>query len=83
MRKEVKTCKNCGGKHIYSSEASATRAMNKYPDIKRVYLCEHGHWHTSSWTKEMAEEAGFEENNNIRPPTAEDIEKRLKELTGN
>lgn len=36
-------------KHIYSSEACATRAMIKYDDIKRVYKCDYcNKWHTTS-----------------------------------
>ena len=40
-------------KYCYSSEAKATRALNKYDEIKRVYLCSScGTWHSTSKTTE-------------------------------
>lgn len=54
------------GKHRYPSEAAATRAMNRYDDIKRVYKCKHCEnsegfqgWHTTHMGTEEMDEIGF------------------------
>ena len=52
--KNTKTehCKETG-KYIYSSEAKATRAMNRYDEIQRVYFCTScNSFHTTSKTLE-------------------------------
>lgn len=39
MKNNVEYCKKTG-KYIYSSEAKASRAMNRYSDIRRYYFCD-------------------------------------------
>ena len=49
---KVEHCKETG-KYIYSSEAKATRAMNRYDEIQRVYFCTScNSFHTTSKTLE-------------------------------
>lgn len=47
MKTKVKHCPK-NNKVCFPSESSAQRRVNKYEDIKRVYLCECGSWHLTS-----------------------------------
>ena len=78
---DVKYCK-VTKKYCYSSEAKATRAMNRYDDIKRVYLCEHcNSWHTTSMSyKEALREGVIEPKSNKKPPSKKKIQKKLEYL---
>lgn len=50
MKNRKKYC-NKTGKFSYPSEAAASRAKNKYDDIKRVYHCKScSGWHSTSQT---------------------------------
>lgn len=76
------------GKHIYESEAAATRALNKYSDIKRIYKCpqcttlegQFG-WHTSSMSYQEVKNSGIEPWGRKKfKITKEKIKKRMQEL---
>lgn len=55
MKNKPEYCK-VTGKYIYSSEAKATRAVEKYDDIVRCYYCHNcGGFHTTSQEKENPE----------------------------
>ena len=70
---DPKYCKHSGGKYIFSSEAKATRSLNKYEEIKRVYNCPFcNSWHTTSQPANKVE----------KPPKdiSKDIKDRLEYL---
>lgn len=59
MKNKIEYCKKTK-KFIYSSEAKAIRAMNRYPDIKRVYYCGHcDGYHTTSMGTGLAIQEGI------------------------
>ena len=79
MKNDVKVCEVCK-KHCYPSESAATRAMNKYPDIKRVYMCSEGNWHTTSMGIGLAIQEGIVAPEKKQEPTKEQLEERLEYL---
>jgi len=80
MKSEVHYCP-ATGKFIYTSEAKATRAMNRYDDIRRTYFCDKcSGWHTTKMGVGLAVK-----KNLIKAPKKEDInmdrvKKRLEKL---
>lgn len=59
MEYYIQQCKGTG-KFCYSSEASATRALNKYSNIKRTYKCDScNKWHTTSMGMGLALKEGI------------------------
>lgn len=76
---KAKYCEK-SGKYCYPSEAKAIRAVNRYEDIKRSYLCGScGFWHTTSW--ETYYSKGTMENPPIQKKVTEkDVKKRLEQL---
>jgi len=75
-------------KYIYSSEAKANRALNRYSDIKRVYMCESceteegfNGWHTTSLEEEDMEDRNLDyfkrEFKEVKPSV---IRKKLNKL---
>lgn len=58
MKNRRKYC-NKTGKFSYPSESAASRAKNKYGDIRRTYFCNScGGFHTTSQTIEETLEKG-------------------------
>lgn len=83
MKKDYHNNIECSsGKHVYTSEASAYRALNKYSEIKRVYNCDIcGYWHTTSMGIGLAVDLGIiKPPKKQKPPTKKQIKKKLKEL---
>lgn len=77
---KIEYCK-VTGKYCYSSEAKATRAMNKYKDIRRIYFCEHcNNFHTTSIGRSLAIKEGIIEDNPKVEVSKEDIKKEIKRL---
>ncbi len=77
---KIRYCKKTK-KYCYSSEAKATRAMNRYKDIKRVYFCKScNSFHTTSISKDVAIKEGIieEEPNQVISKTQ--ITKQIKKL---
>lgn len=81
MRNEkVEYCENTG-KYCYSSEAKATRALNRYEEIQRVYLCpECEKWHTTSMGVGLALIEGLIEPPDTKVFTIKNVKKRMKKL---
>ena len=77
--RKIKHCKH-NGKYCYESESKALRAVSRYEDIYRHYLCPHCHsWHTTSVGRPEAVMIGLveprkEEEEGI---SADDIKKQL------
>lgn len=81
MKTKVQYCEKTS-KFCYSSEAKATRAVNRYDDIKRCYYCEHcDSFHTTSLSEEKALEEGIiKEKKTTNYFSAEHISKELNRL---
>lgn len=80
MKKDIQHCKETG-KYCYSSEAKATRAMNKYDDIRRSYFCEScENFHTTKIGFGLAIEKGIIEAPNTHYCSPEEIRKELIRL---
>lgn len=81
MRKaNVEYCKETS-KYIYSSEAKATRALNRYEDIKRVYFCEYCKgFHTTSMSENAAIMEGIIKEKPSLKISKKDIKLKIKEL---
>ena len=69
-------------KYSFKSEAKAQRRLNKYKDIKRIYLCEHCNgWHLTSMGVGLAVKEGLiEKPKKKNKLTPKDIQKRIDEL---
>lgn len=82
MKSKVEYCPKTD-KYCYSSEAKATRAVNRYCDIQRCYYCEHcDSFHTTSLSEEKALEEGIiTEKKTASFFSAEHISRELKRLT--
>lgn len=82
MKGEVRHCP-ATGKFIYTSEAKATRAMNRYADIRRTYFCiKCNGWHTTKMGVGLAVI-----KNVMKPPRKKEvpmdkIKRRLEKLKG-
>jgi hypothetical protein len=73
-------CKETG-KYCYSSEAKATRALNRYDEIERIYLCSScNNWHTTSMDSEISTSFGYDVNPKKEKCSKKIIRKRLNEL---
>lgn len=81
MKKQSHHCKETG-KYCYSSEAKATRAMNKYDEIRRVYFCEScSSFHTTKIGVGLALEKGIIEEPPVkREISSEEIQMRINKL---
>lgn len=83
MKKDYYNIEQCkSGKYVYTSEASATRAMNRYSDIKRVYRCDIcNNWHLTSMSIGLAVDLGvIDPPKKIKPPSKKQIKEKLKRL---
>lgn len=83
MKQKVEHCKETG-KFIYSSEAKAMRALNRYDDIKRVYFCSscEGFHTTSKDLEETLEycELSLEEENKLLRKKIDELTEKLDKL---
>lgn len=81
MRNEkVEYCKETG-KYCYSSEAKATRALNRYEDIERVYFCSGcEQYHTTSIGRGLAIKQGILKQKAPKKCNERVIAKRLEKL---
>lgn len=86
MRSDFEYCKTTK-KFIYTSEAQARRAVNKYDEIRRYYKCENCEgYHTTSDGVARAIKKGFltqeqvDAKKGYKHLTPKQIEERLKEL---
>lgn len=80
MKEDITHCKETG-KYCYSSEAKATRAMNRYEDIRRVYFCNScNNFHTTKIGIGLAIEKGIIEVPTNTYYSSEDINKELIRL---
>jgi hypothetical protein len=90
MKNIIRKCKSTG-KVVYPSESSATRALNKYSDIQRIYPCEHCEtpdgnrgWHTTHLSEFEMEEAGLEyHKRDLKPIGKKKVRKELNKLLKN
>lgn len=79
-KEHSKYCKETK-KYCYSSEAKATRAKNKYENIRRVYFCEScGSFHTTKMGENLAIKEGIIKPKKQKKITPKTIEKRLEKL---
>lgn len=81
---EYVRCKRCEktGKHSYSSQSAATRAINKYADIKRAYKCVSCNgWHTTKIGIGLAIRENLIDPIKNKGVSTEEIKNRLKVLT--
>ena len=70
------------GKHCYTSQAQATRAINKYDNIRRVYHCNHcKQWHATKIGTNLAIREKIIKPTKRKTVSADAIRKRLDELT--
>ena len=83
---EIKYC-NKTKKYIYSSEAKAVRAVNKYDEIQRAYFCEHCEgFHTTSQTiaQTLADgEISCEEENRLLRQRVDNLVDEIDKLQKN
>ena len=76
----VEYCKETG-KYCYSSEAKATRALNRYKDIERVYFCSScEQYHTTSIGRDLAVKKGIIKPKSPKKCTKRVIKQRLEKL---
>lgn len=74
MKQEIEYC-GVTEKYCYSSEAKATRAINRYEEIVRCYFCTYCFsWHTTSREDINAQDEQVEQ------VSIDDVSSRLKQL---